>query len=78
MKYTRADYERQVPVGEHLADQLLIPLALAGGGSFATAPLTLHTKTNIEIIKKFLNVDIAVVNSADGNHVITIEGTGSV
>jgi RNA 3'-terminal phosphate cyclase (ATP) len=70
--------ERQVPVGEHLADQLLIPLALAGGGSFATGPLTLHTKTNIEIIKKFLNVDIAVVNLADGNHIITIEGTGSV
>lgn len=46
------------PVGEHLADQLLIPLALAGGGSFLTGPLSLHTMTNIEIIRKFLDVEI--------------------
>jgi RNA 3'-terminal phosphate cyclase (ATP) len=48
------------PVGEHLADQLLIPLALARGGSFTTGKLSLHTTTNIEIIKKFLEVDITV------------------
>lgn len=46
------------PVGEHLADQLLIPLALAGGGSYVTGELSLHTTTNIEIIKKFLDVRI--------------------
>jgi RNA 3'-terminal phosphate cyclase (ATP) len=64
--------ERQVPVGEHLADQLLIPLALAGGGSFATGPLSLHTITNIEIVKKFLDVDIAVAPSMNGNVVIHV------
>jgi len=47
-----------VPVGRHLADQLLIPLALAGGGSFRTLPPSRHTLTNIEILKKFLNVEI--------------------
>lgn len=46
------------PVGGHLADQLLIPLALAGGGSYLTGALSLHTTTNIEVIKKFLNVHI--------------------
>ena len=46
------------PVGEHLADQLLIPLALAGGGSYVTGELTPHTTTNIEIIKKFLDLEI--------------------
>jgi RNA 3'-terminal phosphate cyclase (ATP) len=46
------------PVGEHLADQLLIPLALAGAGAYTTGPLTLHTTTNIEIIKKFLSCEI--------------------
>lgn len=59
------------PVGQHLADQLLIPMALAGGGSFATGPLTLHTMTNIEVIKKFLNVDIDITQS-NGNFVIEI------
>lgn len=47
-------------VGEHLADQLLIPLALAGAGSFTTLPLSLHSRTNIEVIKKFLDVDFNV------------------
>ena len=53
------------PVGEHLADQLLIPLALAGGGSYLTGAPTLHTTTNIEIIKRFLNVDITVAPMSD-------------
>lgn len=48
------------PVGEHLADQLLIPLALAGGGSYLTGPPSLHTTTNIEVIKKFISVEITV------------------
>lgn len=47
------------PVGKHLADQLLIPLALAGGGSYTTGPLSLHTTTNIQIIQKFLDVEIS-------------------
>ena len=51
----------EAPVGEHLADQLLIPLALAGGGSYITGTPSLHTRTNIEIIKKFLDVRIATL-----------------
>lgn len=50
----------QVPVGEHLADQLLLPMALAGEGSFLTLPLTLHTQTNIEVLKQFLEIDIHI------------------
>lgn len=50
--------ETGAPVGEHLADQLLIPLALVGGGSFTTGPLSLHTTTNIEVIRKFLSIGI--------------------
>ncbi|MFN0251747.1 MAG: RNA 3'-terminal phosphate cyclase [Kofleriaceae bacterium] len=50
--------EANVPVGEHLADQLILPLALAGGGRFACAPLSLHATTNIETIGRFLDVPI--------------------
>jgi RNA 3'-terminal phosphate cyclase (ATP) len=50
-----------VPVGRYLADQLLIPMALAGGGKFRTLSPTKHAKTNVEIIKKFLDVEIAVI-----------------
>jgi RNA 3'-terminal phosphate cyclase (ATP) len=47
-----------VAVGEYLADQLLLPMALARGGSFTTVPPSRHTTTNIEIIRKFLDVEI--------------------
>jgi RNA 3'-terminal phosphate cyclase (ATP) len=49
-----------VPEGEHLADQLLIPLALARGGSFSTTALSPHATTNMEVIAKFLDVKFEV------------------
>lgn len=49
-----------VPVGEHLADQLLLPLALAGGGSFQALPLTLHAETNAATVQRFLDVEVRV------------------
>jgi RNA 3'-terminal phosphate cyclase (ATP) len=47
-----------VPIGAHLADQLLLPFALAGGGSFVTLPPSTHTRTNIDVIEAFLPVTI--------------------
>lgn len=49
-----------VPVGRYLADQLLVPMALAGGGKFRTLSPTQHTTTNIDVVKLFLDVEIAV------------------
>lgn len=49
-----------LPVGPYLADQLLIPLALAGGGKFRTLSPTRHTTTNITIIQQFLDVEICL------------------
>ena len=67
------DYLRvQAPVGEHLADQLLIPLALCSGGTFATTRVSLHTQTNIEVIKNFLDVDIIVAESTNGTTIIEV------
>lgn len=56
LQYLDAD----VPVGEHLADQLLLPLALAGAGEFVTSTPSPHTTTNIEMIEKFLDVKFHV------------------
>ncbi len=55
-KYLKAD----APVGMHLADQLLVPLAIAGSGRFRTVSPTRHTQTNAEVIKEFLNRDITI------------------
>lgn len=44
----------EVPVGRYLADQLLVPMAMAGGGRFRTVPPSRHTLTNMDIIKHFM------------------------
>jgi RNA 3'-terminal phosphate cyclase (ATP) len=45
-----------VPVWENLADQLMLPFALAHGGSFRTTRLTPHSKTNISVIEHFMDI----------------------
>lgn len=55
-----------VAVGPYLADQLLLPLALAGGGSFTTVQPSLHTLTNAEVIQRFLDVAIRAEAQANG------------
>ena len=60
IKPVREYIANDVPVGRYLADQLMIPMALAGGGEFMTLPLSRHSTTNIEVMKKFLNVEISV------------------
>ncbi len=47
-----------VPVGPYLADQLLLPMALAGGGTFRTLAPTLHLTTNSEVLQQFLPVAV--------------------
>jgi RNA 3'-terminal phosphate cyclase (ATP) len=54
-----------VPVGERLADQLLLPFALARGGAFVTSPLSCHSTTNIDVIGKFLRAKIATCEEAE-------------
>ncbi len=51
---TQAYIQADVPVGHHLADQLLLWNAIAGGGAFRTTKPTDHTLTQISVIKKFL------------------------
>jgi RNA 3'-terminal phosphate cyclase (ATP) len=46
-----------VPVGRHLADQLLVPAAMAGGG-FRTLQPSRHTQTNIAVIEQFVGARI--------------------
>ena len=52
-------------VGEHLADQVILPMALAGGGQFTMHRLSQHSKTNAEVIKRFLPVQIYFEESVE-------------
>ena len=52
-------------VCEYLADQLLLPMALFGGGAFTVRELSSHARTNIEVIRRFLDVDFKIENAHD-------------
>ena len=45
-------------VGEYLADQIMLPMALAGSGSFTVGHVSQHAHTNAEVIARFLPVSI--------------------
>ena len=52
-------------VDEHLADQLLIPCVLAGSGEFSAVNASSHLRTNIEVVKAFVDADIRVEQRAE-------------
>lgn len=69
--YTKTD----APVDEQLADQLLLPLALLGGGSFRCAKASRHTLTNADVIRAFLPGSIAVEpDGENGEQRVTVTG----
>jgi RNA 3'-terminal phosphate cyclase (ATP) len=70
----RAYVAAGVPIGRHVADQILLPMALGGGGVFRTVTPTPHTVTNVEVIRKFLNVPIALEDEGAGAWRIEIGG----
>lgn len=53
------------PVDEYLSDQLLLPMALAGGGAFRAMPLSLHARTNMDVITRFLDVEFEVQDESE-------------
>jgi RNA 3'-terminal phosphate cyclase (ATP) len=68
MAYLAAD----VPVGVHLADQLILLLALAGGGAFRTLEPSRHTKTQGTVIERFLGQRVKIAEEDTGTWRIAI------
>lgn len=63
----RAYLKTDAAVGEHLADQLLLPMALAGSGSFSCNKVSQHALTNAEVIARFLPVRITFEQQERGS-----------
>ena len=59
-------------VGPYLADQLLMPMALAGSGSFTTVKPTDHSRTAAEVIEKFLPVRVCF-EEAELHHLVRVD-----
>lgn len=69
-------HEQEAPIEKHLADQLLLPMALANGHSeFKTSCVTRHLLTNAHIIKKFLpEKEIAIDGNEGESGTVLVEG----
>jgi RNA 3'-terminal phosphate cyclase (ATP) len=65
MDAARSYLASEAAVGPHLADQLLLPMALAGGGEFTTMPVTQHFESHVEIIGKFLERKVVAESVGD-------------
>ena len=63
-----------VPVGTHLADQLLLPMALAGGGVFRSLEPSLHGRTQAGVIREFLGVEVRMGKVEEGGWVFEVGG----
>jgi len=62
---------------EHLADQLLLPFALAGGGMFSAERLNSHARTNMQVISTFLPVEFATTEE-DGRILVEVRRRADV
>lgn len=66
-------YQRgQGVVDEHLADQLVLPMALAGGGEFVASAATDHLRTNMQVIEKFLPVEFQLAPLTSDDHAVHV------
>lgn len=71
---TKRFLRSSVCVDEHLADQILIPIVLSGKGKFRTNKPSMHTLTNIEVIKKFIDINIETKKIEEDVYDILIGG----
>ena len=61
-------------VGQFLADQLLIPMALGAGGKFTMLRPSRHFETNVEVIKRFLDINIDYAADDNGVWIVEVRG----
>ncbi|HUU70561.1 MAG TPA: RNA 3'-terminal phosphate cyclase [Planctomycetota bacterium] len=62
-------------IDAHLADQIILPLAFAGGRSVISTPvITQHLITNIEVIKQFVPARFEVAGEMGTEGMVTVEG----
>lgn len=66
-------------IDRHLADQLLLPLALAAGPSrFTSEAVSGHLETAAALIEELAAARVAIERRADGSGLVTVEPTGLV
>ena len=54
------------PVGEYLADQLMLPALLAGGGQYLATHASMHSSTNADVIALFCGDKVQISEQTPG------------
>ncbi|MGJ8657830.1 MAG: RNA 3'-terminal phosphate cyclase [Akkermansiaceae bacterium] len=72
VKAYRTFVKSKAAVGARLADQLLLPMALAGSGEIRTIAVTNHIGTNMKLIEKFIGVKFSVDESEPGGVLVSL------
>ncbi len=58
--------------GPYLADQLILPFVLAGGGSFTTVKPSQHARTAADVVALFTGRRFGFEQQADGTHLVAM------
>jgi RNA 3'-terminal phosphate cyclase (ATP) len=58
--------------GPYLADQLLLPMAVAGSGVFTTVKPSEHARTAAAVIERFTGKRTSFVQQEGGEHLVTV------
>jgi RNA 3'-terminal phosphate cyclase (ATP) len=81
--------EGRAAVDRHLGDQLLLPAALSAAGLLSTPPgivpathytvcqVTRHLTTNADVVRRFLDVEVAVLGQEDGEGAVRVQPRGA-
>lgn len=68
--------EASAPVGEHLADQLMLPLALLAGGRYRTLAPSLHARTNADVVNLFLPGAVRFEERGPADWIVDVRARG--
>lgn len=69
-----AFHESDAAIDEHLCDQLLLPMAIGKGGVLTTTEPSPHTQTQIELLRRFLDVDVELTTRDERTYRVELRG----
>lgn len=73
----RAWWSREAACDGHMAEQLVIPLAVAAGKSRWSLPrVTEALRAVVSVTQQILSVEVSVEESRDGTGIVTVQGVG--
>ena len=67
----RGYLESNAFAGPYLADQLVLPFAVAGGGAFTTVKPSQHLLTAVDIAQRFTGRSIELARQTEGEHLLS-------